>query len=242
MPKYILRLDDASDYMDTEKWEHVSILLDELTIKPIFGIIPQNRDEALTSRYDQNPHFWEWVYQRLAKGWVPAMHGYEHRYVSKDGGIHPVNNSSEFAGLPYEEQCRKIATGYAVLKAHGIETEIFFAPAHTFDENTLRAIKNTTPIRVISDTVAYDTYKWGDFWFIPQQSGKVRRLPVPVVTFCYHPNRMDNVDFENLKKFCKKFRSSFITYKHIKKTNRSLNIVDSILKKMYFSLKNRYVS
>jgi hypothetical protein len=40
MNNYILRLDDASDYMDLEKWTRVESLVDKYGIKPIFGIIP----------------------------------------------------------------------------------------------------------------------------------------------------------------------------------------------------------
>ena len=141
MSNYILRLDDASDYMDIEKWMRMERLLDKYQIKPIFGIIPKNGDESLVSKYQQNPEFWSLMHSWIDKGWIPAMHGYEHRYVTEDGGINPVNKRSEFAGLPYEEQAEKIRKGYQILDQHGIKPEIFFAPSHTFDKNTLKGIK-----------------------------------------------------------------------------------------------------
>lgn len=231
MSNYILRLDDASDYMDIEKWMRMERLLDKYQIKPIFGIIPKNGDESLVSKYQQNPEFWSLMHSWIDKGWIPAMHGYEHRYVTEDGGINPVNKRSEFAGLSYEEQAEKIRKGYQILVEHDISPEIFFAPSHTFDENTLKAIKSETPIRIISDTVAWDVYKEGEFWFIPQQSGSVRKLLFKTVTFCYHPNTMSDKAYEELESFISK--NHFITIEHFE-TNRRMKMIDKILRFLYF--------
>lgn len=231
MSNYILRLDDASDYMDIEKWMRMERLLDKYQIKPIFGIIPKNGDESLVSKYQQNPEFWSLMHSWIDKGWIPAMHGYEHRYVTEDGGINPVNKRSEFAGLSYEEQAEKIRKGYQLLVEHDISPEIFFAPSHTFDENTLKAIKSETPIRIISDTVAWDVYKEGEFWFIPQQSGSVRKLLFKTVTFCYHPNTMSDKAYEELESFISK--NHFITIEHVE-TNRRMKMIDKILRFLYF--------
>ncbi len=235
MKKYILRLDDASDYMDIKKWNRMKNLLDHYGIKPIFGIIPDNKDEALTGLYKKDPKFWEKMQQWVQEGWTPALHGYEHRYVTEDGGMNPVNARSEFAGLCYEEQADKIKKGYEILKNHDIVPEIFFAPSHTFDNNTLKAIKEKTPIRVISDTVANDVYKKGDFWFIPQQSGVVRKLPFKLVTFCYHPNTMEEKDFELLEGFLQTNKNLFVTYHETLLRNRKSSLYDRVLKWLYFA-------
>lgn len=234
MSKYILRLDDASDYMDLDQWNRMATLLNEYNIKPMIGIIPQNRDESLVNAYSRNPDFWAWVKLRMNDGWSIAMHGFEHCFVTQNGGIHPVNLYSEFAGLSYEEQCEKIKRGYSILEEHGIYPNIFFAPAHTFDNNTLRAIKNWTPIRIISDTIAYDVYKDGEFFFIPQQSGKARSLPFPLVTFCYHPNTMTDRSFEELQGFLARYASRFISVDKRILKNRKMNFLDRILRKLYF--------
>lgn len=44
MSQYLLRMDDASDYMDAEKWQRMEELLDRYGIKPLVGVIPDNRD------------------------------------------------------------------------------------------------------------------------------------------------------------------------------------------------------
>ena len=233
MKQYLLRLDDASDYMDLSNWERMEKLLDQYGVKPIFGIIPSNQDESLLSKYEQNPVFWDLVQGWIKKGWTPAMHGYEHRYVTTDGGINPVNKRSEFAGLPYEEQAQKIRSGYQILKDHGIEPSIFFAPSHTFDENTLLALQQETPIRIVSDTVAWNIYKKGEFWFFPQQSGSVRKLPFKTVTFCYHPNTMSEKAFEQLEKFLKVNEFTPFSKKLLK--NKKRTPIDCFLNRLYLS-------
>lgn len=236
MSRYILRLDDASDYMDIDKWKRMEALLDKYDIKPLFGVIPHNQDSSLITQYDRNPYFWQLVKLWIDKGWVPAMHGYEHRYVTENGGINPVNMRSEFAGLSYEEQAEKIRQAWAVFVEHNIVPDIFFAPSHTFDMNTLAAIEKETTIRIISDTVAWDVYKEGNFWFIPQQSGRVRKLPFNTVTFCYHPNTMTENDFEILEFFLSKYGKCFSSVSEVVR-NRKRSIIDVFFKKLYFGLR-----
>ena len=234
MTRYIMRLDDASDYMDVEKWDRMKVLLDKYGVKPVFGIIPDNKDQALVNVYERDEQFWKKMIQWIKKGWIPALHGFEHCYVTECGGINPINARSEFAGLTYEEQCEKIEKGYEILKKHGILPEIFFAPSHTFDENTLKALKEKTEIRVVSDTIANDVYKKGDFWFIPQQSGTVRELPFKTVTFCYHPNMMEDKDYEVLEAFLKNHKNDFVCYHSSLLINRKFGLKDFLLKKLYF--------
>lgn len=51
MSRYLLRLDDASDYSDRERWQRMETLLDRYGILPIVGIIPDNHDSALVESY-----------------------------------------------------------------------------------------------------------------------------------------------------------------------------------------------
>ena len=220
--------------MDVSKWAKMERILDLYRIKPIFGIIPCNRDESLISTYTKNTDFWDLVHQWIKKGWTPAMHGYEHRYVTHSGGINPVNNQSEFACLPLEEQAIKIKAGYELMLMHSVYPEIFFAPSHTFDANTLKAIREETPIRVISDTIAIDIYKEKDFFFIPQQCGAFRKLPFRVITGCYHPNTMGEHDFLSLELFLKNNRDFFISFEEIELKNRSFSLVDRFVRNLYF--------
>lgn len=235
MSKYIVRLDDASDYMDVEKWQRMENLLNKYNIKPLVGIIPENQDPALVGVYERDPLFWDKVNRWKEKGWELALHGCNHKYITEDGGINPVNKRSEFAGVPLEEQCSKIRTGMKIFREHGIEPRIFFAPSHTFDQNTLEALKKESNIRIISDTVANDVYYQDGFYFIPQQSGKVRKLPFKVCTFCYHPNMMKDGDFELLGEFIAQHQREFEWVLDNALRRRKIGVLDLMLKKMYFA-------
>ncbi len=235
MSQYIMRLDDASEYMDVEKWQRMEDLLDKYHIKPIVGVIPDNQDPDMVGVYPKDEQFWKKVQRWKEKGWIIALHGYTHVFETREGGLNPVNDRSEFAGVPLERQKEKIRAGIRILRDHGIEPEIFFAPAHTFDKNTLEALKEESSIRIISDTIANDVYFENGFYFIPQQSGRVRKLPFKVCTFCYHPNIMSQQLFDETDYFIKINRCEFVeaSYKDYLKT-RKINIVDRILKKIYF--------
>ena len=230
---YLIRLDDASEYMDCNRWDKIEQILDKYNIKPIVGIIPKNKDKFLTN-YKKDDKFYEKVHIWIKKGWSVALHGFEHVYLTCEGGINPVQKRSEFAGLSIDEQKKKIREGYSILKEQNIDPKIFFAPSHTFDINTLIALKSETQIRVISDTIANDIYFDNDFYFIPQQSGHVMRLPFKITTFCYHPNTMLEREFELLENFLKHNRDKFISFDKLDLKKRKLSLYDRLLRKLYF--------
>lgn len=233
MSKYIIRLDDACEKMDVEKWDRMEKLLDKYKVKPLVGVIPHCEDPMM-DKYEFDAEFWKKVEIWKNKGWTIAMHGYNHVYGTTCGGMNPVNKRSEFAGLSYEEQAEKIERGWEILNDYGFHPEVFFAPSHTFDENTLKALKNKTTIRVISDTIASDVYKKDDFWFIPQQSGSVRKLPLKTVTFCYHPNTMTDKSFEILEAFLDSYQNRFTEYTELNMKKRKISLCDRLLQKIYF--------
>ncbi len=231
MSKYIMRLDDACEKRDVAKWNRMEELLDRYEVKPLVGVIPHCEDPAM-KEYPVDEHFWDRVKCWKKKDWTIAMHGYNHVYVTKCGGINPVNARSEFAGLPIEEQKDKIKKGVLIMHEHGINPKVFFAPSHTFDENTLVALREESDIRIISDTIAMAPYSKYGFTFVPQQSGRVRKLPLRMVTFCYHPNMMKDSDFERLEIFLQKNKDSFIIFP-VQIVNRKVNIFDKLLNAVY---------
>ncbi|MGY4687974.1 DUF2334 domain-containing protein [Petrotoga sp. DB-2] len=234
---FLLRLDDASEYRNTDSWQKIENLLDKHNIKPIVGVIPNNKDESFLKKYQKDENFWGKVIEWQNKGWAIALHGYNHILETNIGGMNPINKKSEFAGLPLELQREKIRKGVKIFNEKGIESKIFFAPFHTFDLNTLKAIQLESKIRIINDTIANDIYKFNEFYFIPQQAGSVRNLPLKIVTFCYHPNEMKAKDFDKLDLFLTKNINKFITFEEINLKDRKFNIYDRILKFVYFSLR-----
>lgn len=237
---YIIRLDDASEHMNLDNWIRIKALLDKYGVKPIYGIIPNNQDLKLL-KYDVVHGFWDIMRLWQTEGWTPALHGYNHVFETKEGGINPVQRRSEFAGVSLEQQRKKIKKGYQILIKEGIRPLIFFAPAHTFDVNTLKALYKESPIRILSDTIANDIYYNKPFYFIPQQSGRVRRLPFKTTTFCYHPNIMNDNDFIVLEKFLKNNNTRFKSFDELSFSKRKINVLDLIISKAYFYRRKRMV-
>ena len=230
---YLFRLDDAAENMNLKNWNRIEKIFDKYNIKPLVGVIPHNQDSEIL-KYDKVDDFWSKVKKWDEKGWIICMHGYNHVYISDDGGINPINKRSEFAGVKYEIQEDKIRKANEIFLRNNIHPKVFFAPSHTFDLNTLKALKENTEINIISDTIANDVYYENDFYFIPQQSGKVRSLPFKTTTFCYHPNTMTDSDFKHLDDFIKKKFKNIITFKDINIKERQKSIFDLLLNRIYF--------
>jgi len=139
--KIAVRLDDVTPDMDWQRFLSFKALLDKYQVKPLIGIIPDNRDENIRGEKEGAPRdFWGYVRELEEKGWSIALHGYRHLYTTGKGGIFPLNHFSEFAGVSYEEQCRMLSEGKRILEEKGIETKLFMAPAHSYDHNTLKAL------------------------------------------------------------------------------------------------------
>lgn len=235
---YIIRLDDASERRNTRKWNKIETILGKYSITPIVGVIPFCKDPDM-KKYDEDTSFWEKVREWEKRGWIIALHGCEHVFKTSIAGINPVNNYSEFAGVPLEEQRDAIKKGLQKMSSEGIDVDMFFAPAHTYDDNTLIVLKEMN-IKYVSDTIANDIYydRKYDITFIPQQSGRVRKLPFKVVTFCYHPNSMTEEEFKELEIFIQKYNSKFKKLELIP-AQRSLGIYDKILRSLYYMRRKR---
>lgn len=235
MKRRIVRLDDACEKMDIEKWKKVEMLLDKYGVKPLVGVIPHCEDHMM-DLYPYNTDFWTLVECWIAKGWVVAMHGYNHVYETNSSGINPVNSRSEFAGETIDVQREKIKKGIDIFHSHNIYPKVFFAPSHTFDNNTLEALKFESDIRIISDTIAWDSYNYNGFTFVPVQSGKYRALPFKTVTYCFHPNSMEKIDFEKLETALK--RKHFASFP-VDNSCRKRRLLDRLIGHLYF-LKRRF--
>jgi predicted deacetylase len=236
---YYLRLDDASPFANQANWSKMENLLDKYGVKPIVGIIPDNQDPSMLKNYQQNLSFWDDALRWQSKGWLIALHGYHHLYTTTEGGINPVHQRSEFAGLPMQLQKDMLQKGCAILRSHHIEPKAFFAPSHTFDEQTVTALLEGTSIRMISDTIAWNVYWKNGMFYLPQQAGRVRRLPFRFTTFCYHPNTMNDSAFEILESFLKKNQSKFGDPSSFALKKRHLSLFDRALRALYLHRKKR---
>lgn len=241
MKQYLIRLDDACPTMDVSKWDRMEEILSRYRVKPMVGVIPHSEDpKQLIDSVDVA--FWDKVTGWEKKGWAIALHGYNHCYTSNGGlkGLNPMWARSEFAGLPLVEQKEKIRNGVAIMRENGINPKYFFAPSHTFDENTLNALREESDIRIVSDTIALQPYSYKDFVFIPQFSGQCREMRMNgLFTFCFHPNTMENEAFIQTENFLHKHSSMFVSFDQLKleKLNEK-DIMSKMMSWLYFTRRN----
>ena len=236
--KYLIRLDDACPTMDGAKWQRMFDILDRYGVRPMVGIIPHNEDPK--QEIDApDEEFWYKAKLWQQKGYAIALHGYNHCYISDKGlrGLNPLWARSEFAGVSYDVQKQKIRDGFEILSSHGVKPKYFFAPSHTFDENTLKALKECTDIRIISDTIATKPYKRGDFVFIPQLGGHCTEMKINGIwTFCLHPSTMRDANFEATERFLKVHKDDFVGFDDLEFEDlRRKDIFDCLLSWAYFT-------
>lgn len=234
--EYLLRLDDACPTMSKDKWERIEQILSKYGICPMVGVVPNNEDKKLIiDPFDIN--FWDKVKMWENKGWSIALHGYDHCYISQKAGINPFWNRSEFAGVALDIQKDKIHKGIAVLEEHDISPKYFFAPSHTYDNNTLEALKTESTIRVISDSIGTKPYTYKGFVFIPQIIGHCTVPPISGVwTFCLHPNTMKEEDFKATELFLKEHYHEFTRFDLLDLSEvKSKSLFDRFLSKSFFA-------
>lgn len=207
---YIVRLDDASDYMSLDKWEAFFDIFDTYGVKPIVAVIPHVEDKKLIADHPFISDFWERVDAWQQKGYVIALHGYNHVYTTKKSGIIKKNQRSEFAGVSYKKQADKIKKGWQIFKEHGIVSKVFVAPAHSFDENTLKALRAETDIRMVSDGFTHDTFHYKGMYWIPQQISRPEEKESGVWTICYHPETAEQWQLYELKQFIAAHQEAFV--------------------------------
>lgn len=236
--KYLIRLDDACPTMDAAKWQRMEDILDSYGVRPMVGVIPNNNDSK--QKIDtEDPNFWSKVNKWSNKMWVIALHGYDHCYISEEGlkGLNPLWARSEFAGVPLEKQKEKIREGMKIFRSQGIDPKYFFAPSHTYDQNTLVALKEESNIRIISDTIATKPYKDRDFTIIPQLGGHCSEMKISGIwTFCLHPSAMTEENFVATEKFISEHKDEFIGFYDLDLSNlKKKDIKSRLLSWIYFT-------
>ena len=218
--------------MDWQNFERIKNLFFEYGVKPIIAVIPDNQDEKIKINPPDSA-FWQKIKEL-------GNHGYQHKYAQENGGILKIHAKSEFAGLPHQEQYDKIKKGKEILENHGIKTDIFIAPGHSFDKNTLKTLKEND-FNAISDGIALYPFKKYNILWIPQvawsppaqniasisrntakNSARFRVISmifrviprIGIITFCLHPNTMQENDFENLETFVEENKNNTVDFRY----------------------------
>lgn len=210
--KIAVRMDDITPDMDWERFLAFKEILDAHGIKPLIGVVPDNRDENL-HRAKEAGDFWEYIKELQENGWSIALHGWQHIYTTKKGGLFPLNRFSEFAGVSYEKQKEMLQNGTEILKQHGIHTDMFMAPAHSYDKNTLRALIELG-YTCMTDGFGKTPYVREGLTFYPisfmmGQSLKKRK---GYTTMVVHANEISAEGMARYQKMFEEHKDKFISY------------------------------
>ena len=209
----LIRIDDVCENMNWNLMSKLESLFDNYSIKPVLGVIPNNRDEDFLS-FPRNDNFWDQVRKWQVKGWEIVQHGDTHIYdrlCSKKSDYFEYGGGSEFFGHPLDVQEKRIKNGLEKFKREKINIRSFFAPNQTYDENTFIALKNCG-INEVIDGYGLMPYTEKNVKFIPQLFEKVVLLPFGIQSTKLHLHVWDENDYKKFENFIKTNSKKIITY------------------------------
>ena len=197
--RFLLRFDDICPTMRWATWSEIEKALIDHDIKPLLAVVPDNRDPVLEVDRPVTD-FWERVRHWQGLGWNIALHGYQHLYVARDGGLVTRRKKSEFASLSAQEQEEKLRRGMEIFEREGIQSRVWIAPGNAFDATTVSLLP-----RFGIDVISAGWF-WGPFvgphemTWLPCQLSIMRPVPAGFWSVCYHHNswsRAELSEFQN---------------------------------------------
>jgi peptidoglycan/xylan/chitin deacetylase (PgdA/CDA1 family) len=200
--------------MNWNIWNRIEEMLIAENVKPILAVVPDNADEKLMI-CPPDPAFWDRVRGWAARGWSIAIHGYQHRYLTRERGLIGLNPYSEFAGLPLAEQKDKLQRALEIFHNQKIYPDLWVAPAHSMDDNTLTALRELGIYRVSDGFAIYPHVDRQGMLWIPQQMWRFRPVPFGVWTVCLHPNDWKTKQVERLRESIAEFRDRIVSLDEI---------------------------
>ena len=221
---FLIRLDDIAENMQWDYMDQLEKLFDKFNIKPVLGVIPNNNDPELLSYPIKDADFWNKVRMWKDKGWGIGMHGNDHVYKTFCKKVDYLGHggNTEFCGLPIDNQLAKIKEGLKKFAEEKISVRTFFAPNHTFDENTLSALKESGVYDVL-DGYGIMPYEENQIRYIPQLFYKIIKLPFGIQTIQIHLNYLKKKDLNEFEDFVEDNANKIINYDQaILKINNNL--------------------
>jgi hypothetical protein len=212
--RFLLRFDDICPTMRWETWSEIETSLVEFGVKPILAVVPDNRDPVL----EIDPpitDFWQRVRRWQDRGWTIALHGYQHRYVARDGGLVTLRKKSEFASLSTRDQAEKLRRGTEIFAREGIRTRVWIAPGNAFDECTVSLLPG------FGITIISAGWFWTPFMgphemvWLPCQLSQLRSVPSGVWTVCYHCNSWSRSDLDEFRNGLKRYKDQIASLEEV---------------------------
>ena len=208
--RYILRFDDISPGMAWSKFLPLKHRLEKMGVKSVLGVIPECRDPSLFCE-PAKEMFFDLVREWVEFGDSIAQHGTYHLYDSDKSGLLQINDRSEFAGHPYDMQLERLAHGKSILVQEKVWQPFFMAPSHSFDENTLKALKRLK-FQAITDGYGVFPYRLNGIVLVPQLTSFPFNIGIGYCTICVHINTMSYQQIEYLLNFITLNRKRFACF------------------------------
>ena len=212
--RYIIRLDDIAETIHVERFLLLKAKLISLNIRPIIGVVPLNGDEKLLQFPLMTVHFWSFIRDlQNSYNWSVFQHGTYHIYRTENSGILNINPKSEFAGLTLDEQTELLNIGFNEFVKNDIIVNGFMAPSHSFDKNTLIALKGLGIDTITDGFGLFPNRDSNNILWIPQLFSSFRNFFNfnGIYTVCIHINTMSDAEFNLLFENLEKFEEDFVS-------------------------------
>lgn len=201
MARYIIRFDDFFVGMERRSLVRIAEFLMSNSVPAIIGVVPAWDDVMAVSEPVEAEEFWGTVRKLQEHGCEIALHGCYHKLFAHSNLLQ-VNNYGEFAGLDFGEQKNRLQKGLEIFAANGIACRMFMPPAHSFDANTIRALREVG-IPLVTDGKSFYPFLWDGVLFLPQISSNFKAFPWGLITTCLHPQWMTDETYADLAAFCR---------------------------------------
>jgi predicted deacetylase len=205
--QYLLRFDDLCPTVSAQRWPIFKAMIEEFRLQPILAVVPDNRDPELEVS-PPNPCFWDQMRALEVGGAAIGLHGFRHLCLSRGRNLVGLHRTAEFAGVPGRTQRVWIAEGRRILRDHGLHPNIWVAPRHGFDAQTICALLGEG-IHALSDGFARVPFLRDGITWIPQQLWGPVEKDRGLWTICVHPNTASDADIEVLRAFLLEHASRF---------------------------------
>lgn len=232
---YLVRFDDIAPDMHWCNFLRVKETLEKYSIKSVLGVVPENRDPKLSVEAGvSEQEFFSRIRSYKSYGDTIAQHGTYHLYDIKDSGILKINNKSEFSGHSYQVQLEKLQTGKEILQRNDVWQPYFMAPSHSFDVNTLKALK-ALGFKAVTDGYGFYPYMLEGIVLVPQLVSKpMPALKFGIQTICLHTNNMTDNQINDLIGFIEHNHSKFLDFENVAANIKKYNF--PILSKFLYAL------
>lgn len=211
--KMAVRVDDVCPKMLSSEFYKTIELIESYGITGLLGIVPDCKDSNL-NRENEDTMFWSKIQGLKDRGWIIAMHGYQHVLDKTSKSLVSGGLNTEFSSKNYEEQITILSKGLEVMKSKGLFTDVFFAPAHSYDKTTIYALRDLG-FKYMSDGRSKYCYNRYGMKFIPCRVYGYPMFPSGIVTLAIHPCASGELGYKSLADYLSKNKDILVSYSEL---------------------------